>query len=63
MRCIHSLPRGGIKKLASKEEENRVKRSNSKKYLTTVTFIRQKMHCGSASKSEVVKDMRQITHT
>ncbi len=59
MQCIHSLPKSGIRNLASKEEENRGRRSVNMQILRStlplVIFMKQKIHYGLVTRSKQSK--------
>ena len=59
MQCIQSLPKSGIRTLASKEEENRGRRSVNMQILRStlplVIFMKQKLHYGLVTRSKQSK--------
>ena len=59
MQCIHSLPKSGIRNLASKEEENQGRRSVNMQILRStlplVIFMKQKIHYGLVTRSKQAK--------
>ena len=58
MQCIHNLPRSGIRNLASKEEENRGRRSVNMQILRStlpLVIFKQKIHYGLVTRSKQSK--------